>query len=97
VAVINARFIKPLDKRLILDTVAKTGKVITIEEHVLDGGFGSAVLELLADNDAFNCKIRRVGINDTFVEHGPQEILRNAYKVDAAAILSAAKELLGRG
>jgi len=97
VAVINARFIKPLDKKLIIDTVAKIGKVITIEEHVLDGGFGSAVLELLADNDALNCKFKRVGIKDTFVEHGPQAILRSAYKVDAAAVLSVAKELLGYG
>ena len=97
VAVINARFIKPLDKELIIKTAMKTQKVITIEEHVLDGGFGSAVLELLADNDAFNCKIRRVGIRDTFVEHGPQKILRSAYKVDETAILSVAKELLVRG
>jgi len=97
VAVINARFVKPLDKRLILDTVATTGNIITVEEHVLDGGFGSAVLELLADNDALNCKFRRVGIRDTFVEHGPQKILRSAYKVDAAAVLSVAKELLGHG
>ncbi|MFK5952615.1 MAG: 1-deoxy-D-xylulose-5-phosphate synthase [Desulfobacterium sp.] len=97
VAVINARFIKPLDKRLILDTVATTGKIITVEEHVLDGGFGSAVLELLADNDALNCKLRRVGIRDTFVEHGPQAILRREYKVDAQAVLSTAKELLGHG
>ena len=97
VAVINARFIKPLDRELIINTVMKTQKVITIEEHVLDGGFGSAVLELLADNDIFNCKLRRVGIRDTFVEHGPQKILRSAYKVDATAVLSAAKELLGHG
>jgi 1-deoxy-D-xylulose-5-phosphate synthase len=97
VAVINARFIKPLDRELIIDTAMKTKKVVTVEEHVLDGGFGSAVLELLADNDAFECKLRRVGIRDTFVEHGPQEILRSAYKVDAAAVVSAAKELLGHG
>jgi len=97
VAVINARFIKPLDKKLIIETVIKTEKVITIEEHVLDGGFGSAVLELLGDNDMLNCNIRRVGIKDTFVEHGPQAVLCNAYKVDAAAVLSAARKLLSHG
>ncbi|SMC60539.1 1-deoxy-D-xylulose-5-phosphate synthase [Desulfocicer vacuolatum DSM 3385] len=97
VAVINARFIKPLDRELILETAAKTQNIVTVEEHVLDGGFGSAVLELLADNDIFHCRVRRVGIQDTFVEHGPQKILRKEYKVDAAAVISAAKELLNHG
>ena len=97
VGVINARFIKPLDKGLILDMVLKTRKLVTIEEHVLDGGFGSAVLELLADNDAFNCRVKRVGIADTFVEHGPQSTLRRAYKVDAQAVVTAAREILDHG
>ncbi|GAB6146243.1 1-deoxy-D-xylulose-5-phosphate synthase [Desulfocicer niacini] len=97
VAVINARFVKPLDKDLILDMALKTGKLITIEEHVLDGGFGSAVLELLADNDAFNCRVKRVGIRDTFVEHGPQSTLRKAYKVDAEAVVTAVEEMLSHG
>lgn len=92
-AVVNARFIKPLDKKLLLDTIDKTGAVITVEEHMLDGGFGSAVLELLADNDRLNCKIRRIGIKDTFVEHGPQEVLRSQYFIDAAAIVKAAREI----
>ncbi len=97
VGVINARFVKPLDKDLILDMALKTGKLLTIEEHVLDGGFGSAVLELLADNDAFNCRVKRVGIRDTFVEHGPQSTLRKAYKVDAEAVVTAVKEMLRHG
>lgn len=93
-AVVNARFIKPLDKELILSAALKFKKVVTVEEHVLDGGFGSAVLELLADNDAFHCRIKRVGIQDTFVEHGPQAILRNTYQVDAAAIAAAARKMV---
>ncbi len=96
-AVINARFVKPLDRELILDMALKIGKVVTVEEHVLDGGFGSAVLELLADNDVFNCRIKRVGIRDTFVEHGPQSILRNAYQVDASAVVTAAREMMPHG
>jgi 1-deoxy-D-xylulose-5-phosphate synthase len=92
--VINARFVKPLDKTLILETMEKTGALVTAEEHVLDGGFGSAVLELLADNDALPSKVRRVGIRDTFVEHGPQDILRAEYGADAAAIVRAAREIV---
>jgi len=92
--VINARFVKPLDKTLILETIKETGALVTAEEHVLDGGFGSAVLELLSDNDALPCRVRRVGIRDTFVEHGPQEILRAEYGVDAAAIVRAAREIV---
>lgn len=91
--VINARFVKPLDKTLILEMIEKTGALVTAEEQVLDGGFGSAVLELMADNDMLNCRVRRVGIRDTFVEHGPQETLRNVYQVDAAAIVRAAREI----
>ncbi len=92
--VVNARFVKPLDKTLILEAIKKTGAVVTAEEQVLDGGFGSAVLELMADNDLFNCRVRRVGIRDTFVEHGPQETLRNEYQVNAAAIVRAAREIV---
>ena len=96
-AVINARFVKPLDRELILGAAQKIGKMVTVEEHVLDGGFGSAVLELLADNDAFHCRVKRVGIRDTFVEHGPQSILRNAYEVDAEAVVTAAKKMVVHG
>ncbi|MFO7884607.1 MAG: 1-deoxy-D-xylulose-5-phosphate synthase [Desulfobacteraceae bacterium] len=93
--VINARFVKPLDRELILEHAEKTGAVITAEEHVLDGGFGSAVLELLADTQHFKYRVKRVGIKDCFVEHGPQKILRKTYEVDASAIVKAAEELGG--
>ncbi len=95
VAVINARFIKPLDKRLILDTVATTGKIITVEEHVLDGGFGSAVLELLADNDALNCKFKRVGIRDTFGEQAPKKFYPAHIKGMQRLVLSVEKGACG--
>ncbi len=92
-AVVNARFIKPLDKNLILKMAEKTGAIITVEDNVLNGGFGSAVLELLADNGQFNCRIKRIGIKDKFVEHGAADILRKKYHIDASAIVNAALEL----
>ncbi len=97
-AVINARFIKPLDKELILEMAEKTGYIITIEDNVLAGGFGSAVLELLSDNGILNCKVKRIGISDTFVEHGAADILRKKYDIDSSAIIKAvldSKTLVG--
>ncbi len=88
-AVINARFIKPLDKELILEMAEKTGYIITIEDNVLAGGFGSAVLELLSDNGILNCKVKRIGIADKFVEHGAADILRKKYDIDSSAIIKA--------
>ena len=93
-ALINARFVKPLDKDLILMMAKKVGKVITIEDHVLDSGFGSAVLELFADNNLLDVKIKRIGINDCFVEHGPQEVLRYEYGIDSTAIYSAVENII---
>ncbi|MGD9732090.1 MAG: 1-deoxy-D-xylulose-5-phosphate synthase [Desulfamplus sp.] len=100
VALINARFIKPLDSEMILNWARKVDKIITVEEHVLDGGFGSAVLELLADSGIFESgrkyTIKRVGIRDKFVEHGSQNILRAEYKVDADAIFESVIEIIGK-
>lgn len=97
VALINARFIKPLDSGMILDWAGKVDKIITVEEHVLNGGFGSAVLELLADSGIFESgrkyTIKRVGIRDKFVEHGSQNILRAEYKVDADAIFESVLQM----
>ncbi|MBF0376734.1 MAG: 1-deoxy-D-xylulose-5-phosphate synthase [Desulfamplus sp.] len=98
IALVNARFIKPLDSGLILNLASKIHNIITVEEHVLDGGFGSAVLELLVDNGifskGFNYKVKRIGIKDKFVEHGSQNILRSEYKVDSAAILESVMEMV---
>ncbi|HCN19158.1 MAG TPA: 1-deoxy-D-xylulose-5-phosphate synthase, partial [Planctomycetia bacterium] len=70
VAVINARFAKPLDKELILEIVRTHPIVFTVEDHALAGGFGSAVLEMLSDEGADVKKIRRLGIPDKFIEQG---------------------------
>ncbi len=92
--VVNCRFIKPLDTELIGALAGRIKKVITVEENVLHGGFGSAVLECLNSQDIVDVRIKRLGIADTFVEHGPQQQLRSVYGVDAAAIVNAAKDLL---
>lgn len=92
--VINARFIKPLDAEMICAAAADTGKILTVEENVLDGGFGSAVLELLAQKGIAGVTVRRLGIQDEFVEQGTQAGLRRAHGIDAEGIIGAAKEML---
>lgn len=85
-AVVNARFAKPLDSELILERASRIGRIITIEENTLCGGFGSAVLGLLESSGLSNVKVRRLGIPDEFVEHGHPSLLRAKYKLDAQGI-----------
>ncbi|MDQ1239497.1 MAG: 1-deoxy-D-xylulose-5-phosphate synthase [Thermodesulfobacteriota bacterium] len=75
VGVIDARFIKPLDKELILPTVSRIRSVLTVEEGILAGGFGSSLLELFADSGLENVKVVRMGVPDRFIEHGTREEL----------------------
>ena len=92
--VVNCRFVKPLDTELICQLAGRLKKIVTVEENVLQGGFGSAVLECLSDNGIADCRIRRLGLPDTFIEHGPPALLRAAYGVDAVAVVSAARGLM---
>ena len=92
--VVNCRFIKPLDQDLITGLVRKIPRVITIEEHVRQGGFGTAVLECLTDEGLTGFHIIRMGVQDTFVEHGPQKLLRSRYKIDADEIVISAVRLM---
>lgn len=94
VAVVNARFIKPLDKTLLLDQARKTGRIITVEENVLQGGFGSAVLELLQDNCLHQVPVKRLGIPDQFIEQGTQSQLRHDVGIDADGIAAAVEAFL---
>lgn len=94
VGVINARFVKPIDKDLIADAVQRAGKLVTVEEHNLSGGFGSAVLEALSDMGLHNVPVLRIGIKDHFVEHGKAEELRAILKLDAKGIYEQVKEWL---
>ncbi len=94
-AVVDARFVKPLDKDRILPLAERIGRVVTVEENVRQGGFGSAVLEMLNDSGMMGkVGLTRVGIDDLFVEHGPQKLLRAKYGIDAAAVASAAQTLV---
>lgn len=74
--VVNARFAKPLDRAMITRLARKHKCLVTVEEHVLSGGFGSAVLELLEEERVFGAEVKRIGIPDRFIEQGPQRILR---------------------
>ena len=94
--VVNARFVKPLDRELITGLARKIPNVITVEENVLDGGFGSAVLECLSDACIGGLRVVRVGIGDVFVEHGARNLLKKKYGVDAPAVAAAAERLIGR-
>ena len=93
-AVINSRFLKPLDGDLLCDWAKRIGKVLTVEENVLLGGFGSAVLELFQERGLFSIRVKRLGIPDLFVEHGPQPLLRAKYGIDENGILEAVKEMV---
>jgi 1-deoxy-D-xylulose-5-phosphate synthase len=92
--VINARFAKPLDTELILDAANHTKKMVIVEENVLSGGFGAAVLELLEKAEASNIKVNRLGIPDEFVTHGKQDILRSLYHLDALGIAKECADFL---
>lgn len=95
--VANARFVKPLDRELVLDLAGRTGSILTVEENVLAGGFGSAVLEFLTEEMVTGVRIACLGIPDTFVEHGAPGILRAQYRLDAAGIAEQAVRLLETG
>jgi len=88
--VVNCRFVKPLDVELLTDLAEKIPRIVTVEENVLQGGFGSAVWECLNDAGLRGLLIERIGIQDTFVEHGSPTVLRSKYGVDAKAIVQAA-------
>jgi len=94
-AVINPRFIRPLDSELIVEWAAKTGKVVTVEDNVRRGGFGSSILELLA-RERCRADVKILGYPDRFIEHGTQDILWKNGHIDPPAIISAAMELLDR-
>ena len=93
--VLNARFIKPLDQSLILHWARKTKRVVTIEENALQGGFGSAVLELFEEAGYFPKSFKRLGIPDRFIPHGDQSTLRRLCGIDPASIEQAALCTLG--
>jgi len=87
--VVNPRFIKPLDEELILRCALQTRFLVTVEENVLAGGFGSAVMELLERERVHDVVVTRIGIPDTFIEHGHPAALREKYGLTPGGIARA--------
>jgi 1-deoxy-D-xylulose-5-phosphate synthase len=95
-AVMDARFVKPLDRDLILKKAADAGMVLTVEEGVLAGGFGSSILELLSEEGVHAIVTARIGIPDNFVEHGTRSELLEELGLSAEGIARQARVLLER-
>ncbi len=92
--VLNPRFLKPLDEEMIISKAAAAGKVLVVEEGILSGGFGSAVLELFSDQGLENVKTARMGIADKFVEQGTRSELLADFGLTAEGIADRARALL---
>jgi 1-deoxy-D-xylulose-5-phosphate synthase len=94
VSVVNPRFVKPLDELLVLSLAERCRRIVTVEENVLAGGFGAAVLECLSAAGLTDVAVRRIGIDDVYVEHGSQSTLRKKYGLDEEAICRVARGLI---
>ncbi len=94
-AVVNGRFVKPLDGKTLVEQAKKCKGIVTIEENALTGGFGSAVLEAFADSGLTDVKVKRLGLPDRFIEHGSQDILRRQTGLDVHTVVKNAMELMG--
>ncbi len=90
--VINIHTIKPLDEEAVIKAAAKTGKIVTVEEHSIIGGLGSAVCDVIAEKTP--AKVMKIGINDTFGESGPAVELIKKYGLDSDSIYAKVKEFL---
>jgi 1-deoxy-D-xylulose-5-phosphate synthase len=92
--VVDARFAKPLDEELITGLARRIKHIVTVEENVLTGGFGSSVARLLQESGITDVNVKNLGVADEFVEHGSQSILRSKYNLDAKGIADKIKEIL---
>ncbi len=92
--VVNMRFVKPIDNDLIRSIALRFDHILTVEDNVVQGGFGSAVLESLAQQGLTDVTIKLHGLPDTFVDHGTPAELYHLTKLDAAGITELTKELL---
>ena len=96
VAVINARFVKPLDKDLIREVAKNVKCLVTVEEGCRMGGFGSAVLEFLSEEECWDLPTKVIGLPDWYIEQGPQDLLRQKYGLTADGIYDQTKALYDR-
>jgi 1-deoxy-D-xylulose-5-phosphate synthase len=85
--VINGRFAKPLDSDIINETAQMIKRIVTIEENVLTGGFGSSIAQLIEQAGISDVRLHSIGISDEFIEHGTQSILRAKYGLDEQGII----------
>lgn len=95
-AVVNARFVKPLDQDLIVEVAKRVRYVVTVEEGCKMGGFGSAVLEALSDGGVTDVTTKVLGLPDWYIEQGPQDFLRERYGLTVEGIYQSVKELIGK-
>jgi 1-deoxy-D-xylulose-5-phosphate synthase len=92
--VAHARFAKPLDAELLLRVARETRGIVTVEENVRAGGFGEAVLDLLADHGLADRYLGCLSMPDSIVDHGPQGTMRKLHQVDATGIAARTREWL---
>jgi len=95
-SVFDVRYIKPLDREAILSLCSAAKGIVTIEENALAGGFGSSIIELLIDEGVALPPIHRVGLPDTFISHGSQDLLRDEVGLSAEGILQAVRQTAGK-
>ena len=95
IALVNSRFVKPLDEKLISELAKKTKNIITIEENCLNCGFGSAVLELLNKHN-IKANVKRIGIPDKFIEHGSTDLLKKEIGLSKENIIKTINSLLNK-
>ena len=92
--VANMRFVKPLDEALILSLAHEHKALLTLEENVLTGGFGSGVLELLQKHGITDCSVRQVAIPDKFIEHANPKIQREMCGLEPSQVAEAVRQIL---
>jgi 1-deoxy-D-xylulose-5-phosphate synthase len=92
--VVNMRFVKPLDREVVRRLARSHGRILTVEENAVQGGFGSSVAEFLHDEELHHVELSILGIPDTFIEHGSQSELRKMLGLDREGIMAAAAALL---
>jgi 1-deoxy-D-xylulose-5-phosphate synthase len=95
--VVNMRFVKPLDEELLAEVAAKTGKILTVEENSVTGGFAGAVLEALQRMEVGGVTVRALGIPDFFLEHGSQSQLREQMHLYPDGIVRAVIDIFEEG
>jgi len=93
-SVVNMRFVKPLDEKLLVSIAQKTKVLLTLEENSVIGGFGSAVLEALQRNGLTDCAVKCLGVPDRYIEHGKPQLQRELCGLEPAQVAEQVKKLM---